>query len=337
MNANWQHARELPPGLIFDIARDADLALHWVGDKKATLRCPFHDDRTPSAFLSINNIFHCSVCTPGSKLLAKEFAERLRVEWRSCRFDPASRPRAHDVGPGFTAEDASRVWDAAHRRAFDERHPRDDRAVYAFLHTRGLERAWNDQQFGILGAGMALPNELPTWVDRGYRLVAPLYDQHGSLINIQARNVFGNKPKTMFPKGSRAKGTVFANRAGLALLHGAKPLASRIVFGEGLTDFLALSSVPEIAVLSAPGVSVAESAIGSWARGHDVVLALDTDPAGENVRVPVARAALRNGATHVAWIEWPHPYKDACDVIAQCGADGLDLFFAQHLTEVRCG
>ncbi len=73
----------LPPGVARLVALDRGIELRDNGDK-CQCRCPFHDDKSASAFISIsNNFFYCSVCTTGGGLSAKKFAEALGVDWRT--------------------------------------------------------------------------------------------------------------------------------------------------------------------------------------------------------------------------------------------------------------
>src|SRR4029077_14356612 len=123
-------------------------------------------------------------------------------------------------------------------------------------------------------------------------------------------------------KGSCARGAVFATRSGRELLQNGAIEGGKVLLGEGLTDFLALSIVAPVPVLSAPGASFLASTIGSWVVGQDLYLAADNDDAGEGAIQPTARAALRGGARNVFAITWPEGCKDACDALAALGSIG---------------
>jgi len=105
----------------------------------------------------------------------------------------------------------------------------------------------------------------------------------------------------------------------------------KVILGEGLTDFLALSIAAPVPVLSVPGASFFAAAIGPWVAGRDVYLAADNDEAGEAAIPPTARAALERGARNVFAITWPEGCKDACDAIAALGAIGLSEFLECEL------
>ena len=167
------------------------------------------------------------------------------------------------------------------------------------------------------------------WAPSGYGLVAPLYDLDGKLASIQARRVRAGEPKTRFPKGGRAKGVVFANNAGLAVLRGETPTSKIVIFGEGLTDHLAFSFATSLPTICAPGVGSAPSCISSWVRHRNIVIALDCDPAGEKATIESARLAYEKGAGRVKRVRWPDQCVDACDALWSLGsvamANYLDL------------
>lgn len=308
----------LQPGLIFSIARQAGVRIPDAGAKRA-IRCPFHEDRHPSAFLSERNVFYCSVCTPAAGWTAKRFAEALRTSGGLASGQPAGVA-------SFTAQDAELVWRLGRLRALDDARVSADRDVYAYLAARHLMESWELRLFGVLASGMQLPEAVAWWPDASYRIVAPVYDQRGRLANVQARSITRREPKVLFPKGSIARQTLFADGRGLAVLRGWDRPDKRILFGEGLTDFLGLSIVSPVPVLAVPGTGNAAPSIGPWARDASVFLALDNDPAGEEVVRAAAAAAYRNGAKRVARITWPKHSKDACEALERVGEDAFTTF-----------
>lgn len=323
----------LPAGLIFNIAADAELAVSGKGAKR-TLKCPFHEDRSASAFLSATNCFGCSVCYPGTAIPAKEFCAKLGRDWKSytgnlVRDTPAATPAPTEVP--FTAADAEVVWQAARARFHDDSCAEADRPVYEYLDGRGLGEAWDMRQYGVLGPNMTLPPRVAAWPSRGYCIVVPLYDVKGEIACVQARNIRGNEPKTLVPKCSHISGTVFANEAGRALLRGEPCDHKTVILAEGLTDFLALSIATLIPVLAAPGTSTAVKAVGPWVYGRDLVIALDFDDAGKKATPAVAVAAFDLGARKTRAVVWPKCAIDACDVVAERGVEGLAVFIRAQL------
>ncbi|MCC7173087.1 MAG: toprim domain-containing protein [Planctomycetes bacterium] len=328
---------ELPPGLIFDIARSAGIEVPDRGAKRP-IRCSIHDDRTASAFLSELNIFYCSVCTPDGGWSAKEFAAAVGVPWQGGGVTAALAPRPKPIAtaPAFTKHDAQLVWSLALARARNDDCAGADREVYDYLSKRGVLEAWELSTFGVLAEGMPVPESIGWWARASYRIVAPLYDQRGELVSVQARAITRREPKTLFPKGSRANGASFASKRALELLASGVPEHDIVVLGEGLTDFLALVAATPIPVLCAPGTGFVTSSIGPWVHGRTLLLALDNDAAGDAALGPAAEAAYAAGARRVVKVRWPSGCKDACDVVAQRELAGLEAFLAVHM-EARRG
>jgi hypothetical protein len=284
-----------------------------------------------SAFLDVaHNTFHCSCCTPGTALTAMELAYRLGVPWPVVA--SPSRAGAHDSSAAtFSEVHAQALWDAASARALDDNVVADDIEVYGYLVQRGLGEAFEERAFGIVAAGMPLPTADAWWLRTGHRLVVPLYDQRGAVVNIQARAIRRAEKKTVFPRSSRARGTLFASRQGLAVLRRDWEGPRRAVIGEGLTDFLGLVITSPSPVLSAPGAGLAASGIARWIDGFDVLLALDNDRAGMAAVEGLAAAAYWEGASRVRRVVWPGRLKDACEVIEAHGTAGLRAFLEREL------
>jgi hypothetical protein len=331
----------LPHGMICEIARAGGLQFKERADR-SPIRCPLHDDRHASAVLiASTNCFHCSVCTPDGGWSAKRFAEALKIDWGTFGRDQrprdlASRPAPKPPVAAFGPEDAAAVWNAAFTRARDDDHAGEDLFAYDYLRERGVLESWELGALGLIVPRMSLHTSVSDWPGRGYWVVAPLYDASGAIANIQGRSVNGTTPKTLFPAGSKASGTLFAGRRGLDVLRGGDPGAP-VLLAEGLTDYLALSIASPIPVLSAPGTGMCASGIGPWARDRVVYLGLDCDEAGGNAVSPTAQAAFQNGARRLRRIRWPTGCKDACDVIAKFGLVALGEFLANHTSEVPHG
>ena len=316
-----QGGHPLEPGLIFEIAQTAGLVVVREDRDKVAIRCPFHDDQTPSAFLSRSNVFFCSVCTQDRGWTAKEFAERLRVPW------PYEQSNTKlDFGPA----EARRVWEQARSRARNDDDANQDVAAYSYLARRGLLESWEENAFGILADNMSLHESVAWWPRSGYRIIAPLRNARGAVANVQGRCIWPAEKKAVFPKGSRAKGTVFASATGCDLLRGASSW-ERVILAEGLTDYLALSIYSPVPVVSAPGTGMAASAVGPWVKGLDVYIALDADPAGRSAVTEVARKVFACGGRHVRRIGWPGGCKDPCEVIQRFGGVEFEHYLRRVL------
>jgi hypothetical protein len=233
--------------------------------------------------------------------------------------------------PTFRPADAELVWRLAHEREAAGDRSSKDHEVYEYLERRGLAVARGHDLFGVLAAGMPLPEAVATWASSGYRLIAPLYDRAGRVVNVQARSIRNAHPKTLFPKGSRAAGTVFATGSGVGLLRGVHGASRHVLLAEGLTDFIALGVACPVPVLSAPGTGMALRCVGAWVHGLGLIVATDCDAAGEAVVSAVAEAAHGWGAINVRRLIWPKRCKDACEVVDRVGIDGLASFLKAKL------
>jgi len=328
----------MPCGVILTIAVTAGCSYSEHGPKHS-LRCPFHQDEHPSAFLDgERNIFYCSVCTPDGGWSARRFAEALGVPWEpGAKASLPSPLRATATGKteSFTAAHALQVWDAALARARDDAEIDADRTVYEYLRLRGLLDAWELGAFGIVAAGMVLPAAVAGWPRSGHQVVVPLYDPSGDVANVQARAIGDAGRKTLFPTGSTARGMLFASRTGLAVLKQQWTGPKWLILGEGLTDFLALTITSPVPVMCAPGAGLAATGIGPWIAGFDVLLALDDDAAGATARTPTAAAAYQYGARSVRRAVWPGHVKDACDVLRDRGSVGLAYYLHRELEGSR--
>lgn len=326
---------QLPSGLIFEIAAKAEIELKGKGAKRP-IRCPFHEDRNASAFVSERNVFYCSVCTPSHGWTAKHFATELGLGWpvghgiQFARVQPAPAIAV----PVFSAASAQRVWELARARALDPRSVQVDADVYNFLRQRGLVEARPGSHFGIVAKDMTLPPEVASWPRSGHRLVVPMFDMTGKLACLQSRSVRGTKPKTLAPKDGPMSGRVFADERGVALLRGEGEDGQVVIFGEGLTDSLALAIASPVAVLSVAGTGVSVAGVDAWANGQKVIVALDSDASGQERVAPVARALVQHGAIAVFTLTWPNGCKDACDVVAQRGTAGLHDFLRMKIAQV---
>jgi hypothetical protein len=321
--------RQLRHGTIFDVAADAGIELR-ASAGKVPIRCPFHDDRHASAFVSESNTIYCSACTPEGGMGAKRFAEALGLAWEHYverELTPgASRPKAAKGALEFGPADAVRAWEAARARARDDDAVDADREVYEYLALRKLLPSWESCAFGILADRPDLHEAIGNWPRRGYRVIAPLFNLAGAIVGIQARGLERCDPKTLVPRGCRISGSVFADARGRRVLLGDAPEAETVVLGEGLTDYLALTIASPFAVMTSPGTSNALAAVGAWARDRRVLLALDNDPAGHAATPAVAAALHQRGAAGVFRVNWPDRAKDAADVLSRRGASGLEEF-----------
>ncbi len=238
----------------------------------------------------------------------------------------STHERKPEARPAFDCEAAWAVYERAVARVAEVRDLEEHPTV-EYLTGRGLRAALDRDPMhavcGILDSTKGLHEAVRYWPSSGYRLVAGLWSvETGDLVAVQGRDVGGKaKIKVMTPRGAAIAGTVFASPSGRDLLRGESD-AKVVVYGEGLTDSLVLSLATELPVLTVPGVGQAPKCVGAWAHGRTVVIALDTDDAGEAQVKPTTEAIVSHGGRAVR-LTWPSGNKDACDVLAKYGLDGM--------------
>lgn len=332
--------KTLREGLVVEMVLAAGREVPGDRDKVSIL-CVLHEDTVPSAFIiRSKNIYGCSKCTGGRGWSAKKLCEALGLNWMAVLrgiYAPSTyvRPqRTERPKPTFTPDQARTVWAASKARARNDEFTIVDADVHGYAAARGLVEACEIGLYGIVGVGMDLPASIAHWPDVACRIVVPLYDSRGEIVSIQGRKIDGSVKKTLFPSGPLPTGVTFANEPGRCLRAGTLATSDPVVFGEGLTDFLALSIALPLPVISVPGTGSAVAAVDSWANGRTVILALDCDQAARNVLDDTSAALYRAGATRVLRVRWPKPCKDACDVIAAHGAVFLHDFITAQAAKV---
>ncbi len=253
----------------------------------------------------------------------------------------AARAITHKRKPeacsAFDPEAAWAVYERAVRRGRDflglMQHP-----ALKFLAGRGLAGCLAREPMhalcGIVDAQVEgrLPPAVRSWPKQGYQVVSGLWAvQDGDLQAVAARDVTGSQEKrVMCPRGARIAGSVFANPQARDLLR--DPLDKDIppgeqgprvvLFGEGLTDMLALSLAFDGPVMTVSGVGQAPKCIGEWARGRAVLLCLDLDDASEPYVKPTAENIAKHGGKAVR-LRWPPGCKDANDALVKLGIDAM--------------
>lgn len=335
--------KPLAPGFILTVLARAgkDISVS-DGAKKVAIPCvlPGHADKTASAVVLLDvNAYKCAVCTPRA-IGCKELAGRIGIAWplNSNNLPPRREPHPiavhrEKVKNLFSPQDAERMWNKCLSRALDDEMYKKDIAVYEYINSRGLGDAWNERLYGILpDRAESLHPATRWWLQNDHRIVVPLYNLKGELVNIQSRSIKqGVERKVLFPADSTARGTVFANLYGLELLRGAKfTIQTPVIMCEGLTDYLCLSIHYTGPVFGIPGTGMASSAIGDWAREQNVFLALDNDKAGDEAIGNTTKLLIESAARSVSRLKWPRDIKDACDALAALGAERFQSYLIQQ-------
>lgn len=279
----------------FDGARLGDLRARFVdvlerlgfeprvrgteNEPKTRIRCPFHEERTPSLDVS-RGLFNCFGCGASGDVFAfvgkleglsfvasvRRVAEILGVDpdsliegsKASLTFAPAALRaplRSREEGskgrePSLATNDLREIWDSCVSAGEDE----DARAWFA---SRGLEGlAWKASDLElvrVIPKGSAFVRKLgwPSWDTR--RLVSRAFDAKGDLVALRGRCIpVDGDPKSASNRGARAKGSVLACPLAALMLSGgtltnAKDGGStdrepvRLVVAEGEADFLTMA------------------------------------------------------------------------------------------------
>lgn len=298
-------------------------ALGFAGVRKqargVTVRCPWHDERSPSCSITIGpdgtiraRCFGCNATGDALALIAAvhsldtrtEFPEVLRVA-AGIAGGTYDRPRARPMPP-----EPPRLADEIFERVVGCTDPLGGHVLeYArgrlpgadLTELRSIPRQFDLRAIAAVGSvawersglsspqGLAFPANL---------LAIPWCRPDGVVQTLQRRRLTPGEPKYVFP---RARSPRFP--FGIERLATIGPAAA-VVFVEGALDALALRVLSARAgfdwlVLGVPGVSNWDRTWASYATGRTAVIALDADTAGED-RAPVIAADLRAaGATEV--------------------------------------
>lgn len=285
------------------------------------IRCPWHEDRTPSCSVrtgpdgTISIRCHgCSTTGDALSLVAVASGLDLRRDFRAVLRRAAElagravddlddRPsRAPSLPRRVVAPASERTYPPAHELAalLAASVPvAEDGEASAMLRARGLdvERIDDAGLARVLPIGASLPSWASygrrPWTSTGHRVVLPTVDASGVVRSVRAWRVpKAETPKRLPPAGHRASGLVLADEVALAMLRGTYA-AKRVIVVEGEPDFLA-------AVLGWGHVLAAKIGIwsGSWSddlaaripSGADVAICADHDDAGERYAADVARS-----------------------------------------------
>jgi DNA primase len=331
--------------------------LRRAGRDRMTGRCPFHDERTPSFGISPSEkVFHCFGCGAGGDLFrfvqdtegvdfkgaVELIADRYAVELEREAEDPRAaehrraRERLHELLERTAAFYVRRLWETDEAAGARE-----------YLLGRGLEEAtlrefrvgyapspWDtvlmaSQRSGytareLYDAGLVQrPRDGGRLYDRfRSQIMFPLCDPRGRVLGFAGRRMsesrgpkYINSPEgDLFHKGRM----VFA--ADLARAHAAK--AGEVVVAEGYTDVLMLHQAGLRNAVATMGTALTDDQVGELARlAPTVLLALDSDSAGQEAMVRAARAAAGK-RVDLRVVPMPEDL-DPADLVARDGAAAM--------------
>ncbi len=240
------------------------------------IRCPWHDERTPSCSVQIKAgvvLAHCFACDrSGSVLDLVAAVERLdvgrdfpavvrRAAELADRWDiiaalearPSKTPTPRPAPPPEPERTYPPATEVADLWARCEMVTADD-DVSAWLRSRALE----PDAVAVRDLARALPRKaaLPrwarfdgrSWADTGHRMIVALHDAGGVMRTVRAGRVIeGNTPKRLTPAGHMAGRVVMADAVALEVLRLGKapdfiagPL--RVIIAEGEPDWITIAT-----------------------------------------------------------------------------------------------
>lgn len=297
------------------------------------VRCPVHDERTPSCSVTLGpdgtvrvKCFGCDLAGDGFVLVAAV----LHLDYRRDFLEVLAQT-ADLVGLRDVAEEIRNGKPAAERQLAAEPPPAPERvypprtqvlAIWADAgfanEDREASQALVDRRLDpdsvtvkdlarVLRHDQALApwaryrgnaSESRTWLQTGHRLLLPVYAANGDLVSLRAWRITpGDSPKRLPPSGHKATGLVLANAMAVRMLR-REGGPEKLVISEGEPDFLSWClrySGPVIGVMS-----------GSWtpdfaARiplGSEVILRTDLDAAGEKYAQQITETLKRRCTLH---------------------------------------
>ncbi len=301
------------------------------------VRCPWHEERTPSCSVRLLNgqiAVKCHGCGTGGDVLsliaasrglstARDFREVLRAGAEMAglwdivsELDGTAAATDRPVRPAFVAPppEPEREYPAADdvRALLAACVPvTEDDEVAAYL----TGRAVDPELVAADGLALAIPAgsrllgrtwgyKGRSWAETGHRLLLPVRDVLGDVRSVRAWRVTdGESPKRLPPAGYKASGLVLASPMAVAILSGRRP-AERVLIVEGESDFLVAATWR----LSRPTAVIGVQS-GSWtpafgARfrpGTEVLIWTDRDRAGDGYADEITRSLAPRGCRIGRW------------------------------------
>lgn len=302
--------------------------------KNYRARCPFHNERTPSFFVSPDrDTFHCFGCSKGGDIFTfvqeiegvdfpgalQELARRAGVELKNTSRGPGrdERERMHACLERATQYFENRLKNHAevarylHERGFTGETiaafrigfaPKTWHSLTIFLRERGF----TDTE--IEKSGCALRSSRGLYDRFRGRIMFPITDSVGRIIAFSGR-VFGEAPKDVGKYINSPETAVYTKSHVLYGLDRAKTAIRKTgaaVLTEGQMDVCAAHQAGTCHVVATSGTAFTEEhAIRLGRLARVLILAFDADAAGQDAMLRAARLSLAHGLeTRIATL--PH-------------------------------
>jgi DNA primase len=314
--------------------------------------CPFHDDKKPSLRVTpAKGLWRCMSCGAAGNAIQfvarkegieeKEAALRLLSTLpgvqRAAQLEkkePVPSP-AVAVPPNVAADLLGRVASFYARTLHKE-----DRAGLDYLTGRKLAEPAMLEAFRVGYCNGTLKHALPhsgeivsqlqsigvlntkgNEVFYG-RVTVPIVDEAGAVVGLYGRKVEGSGAGGKLPEDS-ARHIYLKGGHRAAFNAAAAKHAPRIVFTEAIFDALALWQAGErgaVPLYGVDGFGEYNAALVREAQAHEILLALDNDPAGQGGTAGLrATLAALVPTVPVRVVAWPEGVKDAADFFSSRG------------------
>lgn len=291
------------------------------------VRCPWHEERTPSCSIRTGadgtiavRCHGCGASGDALSLVAVVAGLDVRRDFRAVlrraaelagRWDLVNDAEARSTNNRRLpppSDGPRRVITSAPERTYPPAEEiakllaacvmvGDDAEATAMLAARGIDAGRIDEEARIILPGATLPTWARfhgrPWTETGHRLILPVSDADGEIRSVRAwRVVEGDSPKRLPPAGHKASGLVLADTFAVAMLRGTYK-ARRVVVLEGEPDWLTWVVARGNVLAARIGVVA-----GSWSSelaskvpdGAEVVIRTDADTAGTKYAIEIARS-----------------------------------------------
>lgn len=341
--------------------------LRRAGTGRMTGLCPFHDERTPSFSVNVDEkLFHCFGCGEGGDLFryveltegvdfpdaVTLLADRAGIELKTEEEDPQTaarrkrerrllelldRTNRYFERQLWDAQEAQPARDELRRRGLDPDVLRAFRVGYA-------PSAWDRVMVGSRHAGYQPDEMLAAGIvqtsrdnpDRLYdrfrrRITFPLADRRGRILGFGARAIGPDqKPKYV----NSSDGPVYHKGRHLFAAHMARKHAARsgdVILCEGYTDVIALHQAGLENAVGLMGTALTAEQVAALGKlAPSVILALDADRAGREAMLRAAQLA-RGSGLNLRVVLLPDGM-DPADLLVKRGTEALRAAFAAPIS-----
>lgn len=344
--------------------------LRRAGTGRMTGLCPFHDERTPSFSVNVDEkLFHCFGCGEGGDIFryieltegvdfpdaVTLLADRAGIELKTEEEDPQTaarrkrerrllelldRTNRYFERQLWDAQEAQPARDELQRRGLDPNVLRAFRVGYA-------PSAWDRVMIGSRHAGYQPDEMLAAGIvqtsrdnpDRLYdrfrrRITFPLADRRGRILGFGARAIGPDqKPKYV----NSSDGPVYHKGRHLFAAHMARKHAARsgdVILCEGYTDVIALHQAGLENAVGLMGTALTTEQVAALGKlAPSVILALDADRAGREAMLRAAQLA-RGSGLNLRVVLLPDGM-DPADLLVKRGTEALRAAFAAPISMGR--